>query len=124
MDYYKKYLKYKTKYLELKKQIGGVNVDKWQLSTKMEESFETTKDKKEISWTYWVPKKGKFTTPELKYNIHITLADYGLKNEKTHVTATFDGRKIYYYPHTNTFSDVEVPVDLLDGMIESWRSFQ
>ncbi len=35
MDYYSKYLKYKTKYLELKKQIGGYNatpqqiVDMW-----------------------------------------------------------------------------------------------
>ena len=25
MDYYSKYIKYKTKYLELKKQLGGIN---------------------------------------------------------------------------------------------------
>lgn len=61
VDYYKKYLKYKAKYLELQNQLGGVSTNNRDIDSQTNKSYQCEKKDKQGTCVNWVLKEKPVT---------------------------------------------------------------
>ena len=118
MDYYKKYIKYKTKYLELKKQLGGLRTD-WTREPWLKRTQVV--DGKHIIWTYLfkeIKKPSDFPyIKEIPDDIFARPAP--ARNEYPKVVITHDGIKYSYSPILDQFYRNDVINTTFDDNIKS-----